>query len=546
MQISAGLEEMSDGMVRVGDFTIAITDITRGEKLTRLSFAVTRVDAGGTMPGLMAVVLIDDHDNRYQSELNISPRGSPADLYSLLPIDFVYIVSTSIAVPKEAPIVKIKLGEGENIIFKDMQFVTPMFGTHFGNASTDFGETLSISEYLTFAIGRPLATVVGWELPVTAENAEYNSRAFEVRVAVQFRDGYIRWPVNGGVAGHVPGSSSATLTPEFIKVSAAMSHGSPQTILIYIVDMSSGNRSLRLMRASADLFPPVPKRIASWEFTIYDGSGFNKEAGINVASIDGLNKMHITAGFQPSFSPDGLRIAFVDSGLRVANADGSDATLVAENGLMPAWSPDGTKLAFVGEIGRLGYQTISVVSADGSALRILYTGVNWGTYPSNPTWSSDGTRIAFESGFARPTIKIVKVQGSDDISELLPNEPSHNPAWSPDGTKMALVYGYWAGDRDIAVVNVDGSGLRKLFDGYAFSVAWSPDGSKIAFASDGILLVMNADGTGLSTIGAGSGPSWAPALKLTETGLVPVNSSKDMRSAETPMTTATPRIGASP
>jgi Tol biopolymer transport system component len=83
------------------------------------------------------------------------------------------------------------------------------------------------------------------------------------------------------------------------------------------------------------------------------------------------------------------------------------------------------------------------------------------------------------------------------------------PAWSADGTRIAFVLstpqhlGAYAGDGDIYVMNADGTGLAKLTDGLRDArPAWSPDGTRIVFVRDqgNSLVVMNADGSGATEI----------------------------------------------
>lgn len=74
-------------------------------------------------------------------------------------------------------------------------------------------------------------------------------------------------------------------------------------------------------------------------------------------------------------------------------------------------------------------------------------------------------------------------------------------------------------DRDdfsgIYVMNPDGSGMNDLalaFPDYLGEPVWSPNGNTIAFIndSDGVIRVMNADGSGKTTLAVGRSPTWSP------------------------------------
>lgn len=238
---------------------------------------------------------------------------------------------------------------------------------------------------------------------------------------------------------------------------------------------------------------------------------------------DGANIMQITltdggayGSRRPVWSPDGSRIAFtrfrdldpapnvsnVDAELMVVSVDGSGQRQVADtqgDDYFPAWSPDGTRIAFVNSTQ--SRDTIFVVNADGTDQRSLAatSGDQW-----VPEWSPDGTRISFTALLrrgGRPSVYVVKADGSD----LKSLGYGALPEWSPDGSRIAFVdYGDTNSYGEIVSVNPDGTDPRPLTrtgsDTLPTGLVWSPDGSHIAFSSshdgDEEIYVVNADGTG--------------------------------------------------
>jgi Tol biopolymer transport system component len=227
-----------------------------------------------------------------------------------------------------------------------------------------------------------------------------------------------------------------------------------------------------------------------------------------------------------AFSPDGMMIAFADSGfdrsgIAVAEADGSNVHRLTDglNDTWPSWSPDGTKIAFSGtafdpNIGRcsLGVDfdcatDIYVIDADGSGLVRLTTapGPDY-----RPVWSPDGTRIAFVSyreGHGS-VISVMDADGADahPISSGAGDSDS-SPTWSPDGSMIVFASirnENWA----IYGVAPDGTGEHVIKAGDSIDdPVWSPDGSRIAYtAADPVsglisLYTMRPDGSDVTLVG---------------------------------------------
>ncbi len=246
--------------------------------------------------------------------------------------------------------------------------------------------------------------------------------------------------------------------------------------------------------------------------------------------------------FDPTWSPDGRKIAFVGDGkIYVMNADGSGKRRLtagtAGTGARdfrpdggPAWSPDGRKIAF-GTLRHAGPFACSdghpsagcnwelyVMNADGSGQRRLTRDP---AADGGATWSPDGRKLLFQSRpyrASRPkpgALPGFNVMNADGSGRRRLAAATGAAAWSPDGRMIAFSRGSGSA-RDVYVINADGSGQRRLTHspGMDLQPTWSPDGRKIAFVSrrercpsqaddrhayvcrNAEIYVMNADGTG--------------------------------------------------
>lgn len=137
-------------------------------------------------------------------------------------------------------------------------------------------------------------------------------------------------------------------------------------------------------------------------------------ADVYVMNADGSGLERLTddlTNWAPQFSPDGSQVA-VQVGRDVYVIDLRSRTrrrltFEPQDGMNPTWSPDGTRMAFVTTRNRRA--EIFTMNADGAEQKQLVTMARGNVI--DPRWSPDGSRVAFvlipdarpdPSGTARP------------------------------------------------------------------------------------------------------------------------------------------------
>jgi len=203
------------------------------------------------------------------------------------------------------------------------------------------------------------------------------------------------------------------------------------------------------------------------------------------------------AATDPSWSRNGAYLAFSKVGpggnyqvaiLRRAtkvprvlttNPYGSDS--------QPTWSPDGTRIAFVRTQSQALWSKSALFVrplAGGTAHRISSA-----LAPAHPAWSPRGGKIAIDGLYEdhRLGLRLVAV-ATGAVTDLTHPQYGYDrsAAWSPDGRELAFVRSYGGLDREIRILTIASGEERRMPDWPDLvtpnDLAWSPDGSRIAVA----------------------------------------------------------------
>jgi Tol biopolymer transport system component len=255
---------------------------------------------------------------------------------------------------------------------------------------------------------------------------------------------------------------------------------------------------------------PVPAPAAGEALVfLRAGSLWLMRPGAEAEAVQLTVRSHESPDEAPALSPDGRRVAWATAGddgvfrIHLMDLDEMIPRPLTDGGdggdTEPTWSPDGARIAFVRGDPR-DRRDLYVVSAAGGEPTLLLEGDDdEPDHTGFPAWSPDGALIAFSADRRAndgTALWLLEVD-SRRLRRLTAPRPNarhlrdHAPAWSPDGRTVAFASNRHvasaddATDLDIYTVATDGSGLTRLTSdpGVASQPAYSPDGKRLYFSS---------------------------------------------------------------
>lgn len=256
-------------------------------------------------------------------------------------------------------------------------------------------------------------------------------------------------------------------------------------------------------------------------FTVrLDGTGFTK-----------LSRRG--GGFDPAWSSDGRRIAYVQAGegIVVTSRDGGHRRVVTKRGSEPQWSPGDRHLLFTRwcciEVQRSS--GIFVARPDGTRIRRI-AHARSRRRVSMASWSPDGRLVSFVRTPARCSLTrcvrdklyLVGRRGGEKTL-LFRRDGIHSYDWSPDGSRIVVSCRCGRAQDDLYVIDVRSGEATRITDtpGYEAEPDWSPSGDEVLAlrwsadaTGDAELVRLSPDGSSEVTVASrlreSPSPSWSP------------------------------------
>lgn len=230
----------------------------------------------------------------------------------------------------------------------------------------------------------------------------------------------------------------------------------------------------------------------------------------------------------PDWSPDGSLIVYAEAAfgaslstiqiLNYATGINTLVTMEGVEGYEPQWSPDGRRVAYLLGNGIAGGRHLVIARSNGSQSRTLAL-ANMGPGAQGLRWSPDGKLLAYadEDGVRVMTPDGRYARKLTTTCDLDTACTEKYPEWAPDGRRLAFIRQHPLGTGNATLV------IRNIYQATETTVDlgaccttwglnWSPDGQWIAttqkIGTDPVAfaaVVVGANGTGLRVLNAASG-----------------------------------------
>lgn len=229
----------------------------------------------------------------------------------------------------------------------------------------------------------------------------------------------------------------------------------------------------------------------------------------------------------PAISPDGKMFAYVEKGEasddlyvgRVAGGERVRLTKEVSRKGEPSFSPDGEKIAFARSVAGEAANEVCTIAAFGGEIVPVAQG---GTMPA---WSPEGNRLTFVT--RRPgepeALAISSLDGTE-LRTILAGDAVYpflgRPAWSPDGKWIAVARSRGGNSREVWLVAVNGGSARQMTagegGGSSDTPVFSADGKGVVFRSNRggawNLWYQGLSGSDAKQLTTGPGPDSTPSV----------------------------------
>lgn len=250
---------------------------------------------------------------------------------------------------------------------------------------------------------------------------------------------------------------------------------------------------------------------------------FDRAGSIWVVNPKSGKELRVGPGSQPSWSPNGVKLACVTVPKGGINNDISVMWLKRPvskrltrtpniNEVQPTWSSGGRFIAYTGKQG------VYVMKSDGKKPRLVVA------KGQQPSWANGERRLLYTRRTARWNGFVYRSDRNGKHTRwLLRPRVDASPTWSPDGSRLAFT-------RDGVLSLVDAYGGDPSSLGLkGIDPAWSPDGERLVIASELDLVIANADGSEPTPLGLDldpmeytrvSDPDWSSSVTNPGTGSI--------------------------